>query len=101
MQGDIDGVSHISAWTYGDGSCGLHALFGVSCSGQMFANGIRVMFVPELTDDLSAMMLSLPSQSSKVLLTEVLNNVWRELKDVADVLSQQGTPEIDGRTVLF
>ena len=101
VQGDIDGVSHISAWTCGDGSCGLHALFGLASSGQMYASGIREIFASQLKDDLSSMMASLPSQGSKALLTEVLNNVWRELKDVADVLSQQGIPEIDGNTVLF
>ena len=80
VQGDIDGVSHISAWTCGDGSCGLHALFGLASKGQMYEIGIREIFANELKDDLSSMMASLSSQGSKALLTEISGNVWRELK---------------------
>ena len=37
IEGSIDGVHHISAWTCGDGACGLHALFGSCSAGQLYA----------------------------------------------------------------
>ena len=74
VEGVINGVPHISAWTCGDGSCGLHALFGVSSCGQMYADGIRGLVVSELKDDLLPMMRSLSAHSSKILLTQVLDN---------------------------
>ena len=39
VQGDIDGETHIAAWTCGDGTCALHALFGLSVKGQLYATG--------------------------------------------------------------
>ena len=99
VAGFIDGVEHTSAWTCGDGSCGLHALFGTSSSGQLCAAGIRSVLVSELTGQLSVMMRSLSSHVCKVLLTEVLDNVWREVKDTAKILMQQGTPEEDASII--
>ena len=61
----------------------------------MYADGIRDLVVSELKDDLLPMMRSLPAHSSKVLLTQVLDNVWREVKDAAGVLMKRGTPEAD------
>ena len=102
VQGDIDGETHISAWTCGDGSCGLHALFAwLPKVSQLYASGIREFLANYLKDDISSMMASLLSPGSKELLTEILNNVWRELKEVADVLSQGQIPEIDGTSGVF
>ena len=70
-QGCIDGMLHIAALTCGDGTCGLHALFGVCSSSQMYAPGIRNLLVSELAGELLPMMQSLSCDSSKVLLTEV------------------------------
>ena len=43
------------------------------------------------------MMACLPSPGSKALLSEILNNVWRELKEVADMCSQKQSPDIDAK----
>ena len=97
VHGDIDGEAHTAAWTCGDGTCALHALFGLPVKGQLYASGVREVFANSLKEDLSSMMACLPSLGSKALLSEILKNVWRELKDVADRCSQDQDPDIDGR----
>ena len=59
VEGDIDGEAHIAAWTCGDGTCALHALFGLSVRGQLYATGVREVFAKSLKKDLSSMMASL------------------------------------------
>ena len=97
FEGDIDGEGHTAAKTCGDGTCALHALFGVPVRGELYASGVREVLAKGLKEELPSMMASLPSLGSKSLLSEVLKTVWRELKDVADRLSQNQDPDIDGR----
>ena len=97
VQGDIDGEAHTAAKTCGDGTCGLHALFGLPARGELYAIGVREILANSLKEDLSSMMACLPSLGSKALLSEILKTVWRELKDVADRSSQNQDPDIDGR----
>ena len=44
VHGDIDGEAHTAASTYGDGTCALHALFGLPVKGQLYAHGVRDVF---------------------------------------------------------
>ena len=97
FQGDIDGEAHTAAKTCGDGTCALHALFGLPVRGELYASGVREVLANCLKEDLSSMMACLPSLGSKALLSEVLKTVWRELKDVADRSSQNQDADIDGR----
>ena len=91
-EGDIDGERHIAAWTCGDGTCALHALFGLSVKGQLYATGVREVFAKSFKEDLSSMMACLPPAGSKALLSDILRNVWTELKEVADKCSQNQDP---------
>ena len=75
FQGDIDGEAHIAAKTCGDGTCALHALFGLSVKDQLYATGCREVFAKSFKEDLSSMMACFPSLGSKALLSEILKNV--------------------------
>ena len=61
VHGDIDGDAHTAASTYGDGTCALHALFGLPVKGQLYAHGVREVFANSLKEDLSSTMACLPS----------------------------------------
>ena len=41
ISGDIDHEFYIAARTYGDGACGLHALFGIAFDGCLYCPNVR------------------------------------------------------------
>ena len=96
-EGTIDGVHYISAWTCGDGACGLHAVFGLCRDGQLYAPDIRTSIFLDLPTHLADLMERLPSQASKDLLQKLLHNLWRELKDYAEVLQDGNVPDVEAR----
>ena len=40
ISGDIDHEFYIAARTYGDGACGLHALFGIAFDGCLYCPNV-------------------------------------------------------------
>ena len=89
LSGMARGSSYTAARTRGDGTCGLHALFGACAGGELYAASVRLMLQQLLPKDL-ATVLANASVNGRRALGEALEQLLRDVMPIGRKVVEGG-----------
>ena len=98
ISGKIGTGTYIAAWTNGDGACGLHSLFGIPTSRQLFAENIRQRVLDTLSPDLSSVVNAMEAPLLHVLVA-ILDSMWEHCKEAAKTNAANEALENESNTI--
>ena len=81
LSGMVGGSSYTAARTRGDGTCGLHALFGTCVGGELYAASVRSRLQQLLPKDLGTVLAN-ASVNGRRALGEALEQLLRDVMPI-------------------
>ena len=70
-----------------DGACGLHALFGSCCGGELFAKEVRRRLINQMPSDLGQFLLA-TGDAQKMIIYDCFDQIWHDAMKAASVLRE-------------